>query len=166
MGWYAVGLTEVLDYLPKIHPKRKDLIAILQRLAPVFAQYQDAASGVWFQITDKSPLKGNYLEASGSCMLVFTLAKSVRLGYLDKKYAAVAQKGYDGILKNFIETDEKGAVHLVKTCSGAGLGGVPYRSGTFDYYINEPLRTDDMKGIGVFIQADLEMKLMGYVSKK
>ena len=92
-------------------------------------------------------------------MIVFTLAKGVRLGYLDQKYKAVAQKGYEGILKNFIETDEKGAVHLTKTCSGAGLGGVPYRSGTFDYYINEPLRTDDMKGIGVFIQADLEMKM-------
>jgi rhamnogalacturonyl hydrolase YesR len=160
MGWYAVGLTEVLDYLPKNHPKRGDLIAILQRLAPAFAQYQDVASGVWFQITNKGSLKGNYLEASGSCMLVFTLAKGVRLRYLDKKYKEIAQKGYEGILKNFIETDEKGSIHLTKTCSGAGLGGVPYRSGTFDYYVNEPLRTDDMKGIGVFIQADLEMKLL------
>ena len=131
----------------------------MQRLAPAFAQYQDTASGVWFQITDKGTLKGNYLEASGSCMLVFTLAKGVRMGYLDKKYRAVAQKGYDGILKNFIQIDEKKGVHLINTCSGAGLGGVPYRSGTFDYYIHEPLRTDDMKGIGVFIQADLEIKL-------
>lgn len=160
MGWYAVGLTEILEYLPENHSKRADLITILQRLAPVFTQYQDSVSGVWFQVTDKGSLKGNYLEASGSCMIVFTLAKGVRLGYLDKKYKAVAQKGYEGILKNFIETDEKGTIHLTKTCSGAGLGGVPYRSGTFDYYINEPLRTDDMKGIGVFIQADLEMKMV------
>ena len=160
MGWYAVGLTEVLDYLPKNHSKHSDLIAILQRLAPAFAQYQDSTSGVWFQVTDKGSLKGNYLEASGSCMIVFTLAKGVRLGYFDQKYKAVAQKGYEGILKNFVETDEKSTVHLTKTCSGAGLGGVPYRSGTFDYYINEPLRTDDMKGIGVFIQADLEMKML------
>jgi rhamnogalacturonyl hydrolase YesR len=159
MGWYAVGLTEVLDYLPKKHAKRKELIAILQRLAPAFAQFQDTTSGVWFQVTNKGHLKGNYLEASGSCMLVFTLAKGVRMGYLDKKYKAIAQKGYDGILKEFIKIDEKGVVHLINTCSGAGLGGVPYRNGTFDYYIHEPLRTDDMKGIGVFIQADLEMKI-------
>jgi rhamnogalacturonyl hydrolase YesR len=160
MGWYAVGLTEVLDYLPKNHAKRTDLIAILQRLAPAFAKYQDSDSGVWFQVTDKGTWKGNYLEASGSCMIVFTLAKGVRKGYLDKKYKEVAQKGYAGIVKNFITTDETGTVHLISTCSGAGLGGVPYRNGTYDYYINEPLRTDDMKGIGVFIQADLEMKLM------
>ncbi len=158
MGWYAVGLTEVLDYLPKNHPKRSDLISILQRLAPVFTKYQDNDSGTWYQITDKGTWKGNYLEASGSCMIVFTLAKGVRKGYLDKKYLTVAKKGYTGILKIFITTDEIGTVHLINTCSGAGLGGVPYRSGTFDYYINEPLRTDDMKGIGVFIQADLEMK--------
>lgn len=158
MGWFAVGLTEVLDYLPKNHQKRNELIAILQRLAPAFAKYQDSDSGTWFQVTDKGTWKGNYLEASGSCMIVFTLAKGVRKGYLDKKYLTVAQKGYAGILKNFITTDETGTVHLINTCSGAGLGGVPYRSGTYDYYISEPLRTDDMKGIGVFIQADLEMK--------
>jgi rhamnogalacturonyl hydrolase YesR len=164
MGWYAVGLLEVLDYLPKNHQNRKDLIAILQRLAPVIERYQDTASGVWYQIPNKSDWKGNYLEASASCMFVFTLAKGVRMGYFDKKYVPVAQKGYDGILKNFIELDTQGGIHLTKTVSGAGLGGVPYRSGTYDYYIHEPLRTDDMKGIGVFIQADIEIGLMGYKS--
>jgi hypothetical protein len=45
------------------------------------------------------------------------------------------------------------------------LGGVPYRSGTYEYYISEPLRTDDLKGIGAFIQADLEMNLVKYTPK-
>jgi rhamnogalacturonyl hydrolase YesR len=155
-----MALVEVLDYMPKTHPKRAELINILSRFAAAIEKTQDVVSGAWYQIPNKPTEKGNYLEASGTSMHVFTLAKSVRLGYLDKKYLKVAEKGYEGILKNFIEIDSKNMVHLTKTCSGAGLGGVPYRSGTFDYYINEPLRTDDLKGIGAFIQADLEMNLV------
>jgi unsaturated rhamnogalacturonyl hydrolase len=154
-----------LDYFPKNHPKRAALIAILKRLAMAIENTQDAASGTWYQIPNKPNEKGNYLEASGSCMHVATLAKGVRMGYLDKKYLATAQKGYEGILKNFVEIDSKGAVHLIKTCSGAGLGGVPYRPGTFEYYVNEPLRTDDLKGTGAFIMADLEMSLIKYKPK-
>jgi rhamnogalacturonyl hydrolase YesR len=160
MGWYGVALVEVLDYMPKTHPKRAELINILSRFAAAIEKTQDVATGAWYQIPNKPTEKGNYLEASGTSMHVFTLAKSVRLGYLDKKYLKIAEKGYEGILKNFIDVDGKNMVHLTKTCSGAGLGGVPYRSGTYEYYISEPLRTDDLKGIGAFIQADLEMNLV------
>jgi rhamnogalacturonyl hydrolase YesR len=165
MGWYIMGLVEVLEVFPKNHPKRAQLIAILQRLAPVLEKYQDAESGVWFQIVDKATWKGNYLEASGSTMFTYSIAKAVRLGFLDKKYISVAQKGFDGILKNFVDIDAKGLIHIHKSCSGAGLGGVPYRSGTYDYYINEPTRSDDLKTIGPLINLMLEMEGMGYQSK-
>jgi unsaturated rhamnogalacturonyl hydrolase len=159
MGWYAMAIVDVLDYFPSNHPKRKELIAILKRLSTALKNYQ-ADSGVWYQITDKQTVNGNYPEASATCMIVYALAKGVRLGYLDESFRPVAKNGYDGILKNFIETDKEGYVHLVKTCSGAGLGGSPYRDGTFAYYIKEPLRTDDLKGIGPFIQAAVEIELM------
>jgi len=160
MGWYAMALVDVLDYFPKDHPKRKDLIAILQRLATALKNYQDPASGVWYQVMDKGTLKGNYLEASGSCMFVYAFAKGARLNYLDKSYSTLAKKGFDGILKNFIETDSQGLVHLTKTVSVGGLGGSPYRDGSFEYYISEPLRTDDLKGVGPFIQASVEIELL------
>jgi rhamnogalacturonyl hydrolase YesR len=166
MGWYAVALVDVLDYLPKNHAKRPQIVAILTRLATAIDRYQDADSGVWYQITDKATWKGNYLEASGSCMFTYALAKGVRMGYLDKKYQKTAEKAYAGIVKNFIETDAKGAIHLTKTCSGAGLGGVPYRDGSFKYYVNEPLRTDDLKAIGPFIQAGIELKLLGVAANQ
>jgi rhamnogalacturonyl hydrolase YesR len=161
MGWFAVALVDVLDYLPKNHAKRPQIVAILTRLATAIDRYQDVETGVWYQITDKATWKGNYLEASGSCMFTYALAKGVRMGYLDEKYQKTAEKAYAGILKNFIETDAKGTIHLTKTCSGAGLGGVPYRDGSFKYYVNEPLRTDDLKAIGPFIQAGIELKLLG-----
>ncbi len=166
MGWYAVALVDVLDYFPKNHPKRFEIVAILQHLAVAIAKYQDPKTGTWYQITDKATTNGNYLEASGTCMFTYALAKGVRMGYLDKKYQATAEKAYAGIIKNFIETDAKGTIHLTKTCSGAGLGGVPYRDGSFKYYVNEPLRTDDLKAIGPFIQAGIELKLLGVAANQ
>jgi unsaturated rhamnogalacturonyl hydrolase len=160
MGWYAIALVDVLDYIPKDHPRRKEMIAILQRLAAALKNYQDPASGAWWQVVDKATKQGNYVEASASCMFVYALAKGSRLGYIDKSYSALARKGYDGILKNFIETDSDGTIHLTKTVSVGGLGGSPYRDGTFEYYISEPLRTDDLKGVGPFIQASIEMELL------
>jgi rhamnogalacturonyl hydrolase YesR len=157
MGWYAMALVDVLDYFPQDHPKRKELIAIFQRLATAVKPYQDV-NGVWYQITDKATTKGNYPEASGSAMFTFAIAKGVRLGYLDKSFKDVAVKGFNGIIKMFIETDEQGHIHLTKTCSGAGLGGNPYRDGSFEYYIKEPLRVDDLKGVGPFIQASIEIE--------
>jgi unsaturated rhamnogalacturonyl hydrolase len=38
-----------------------------------------------------------------------------------------------------------------------GLGGTPYRSGDFNYYIHEPVVNQDAKGVGVFLLAGSEM---------
>lgn len=160
MGWYAMALVDALDYLPANHPRRSELVAILQRLAGALKNYQDPASGVWYEVTDKGTTKGNYLEASASTMYVYAFAKATRLGYIDKSYGAVAKKGFEGILKNFIETDAQGMIHLTKIVSVGGLGGTPYRDGSFEYYISEPLRVDDLKGVGPFIMAGVELELM------
>ena len=165
MGWYIMALVEVLEIFPKNHAKRPQLVAILQRLAPVLEKYQDAASGVWYQVVNKGTWKGNYLEASGSTHYSYALVKAVRLGFLDKKYLNVAKKSFDGILKTFLDFDTNGLIHIHHSCSGGGLGGTPYRSGTFDYYINEPQRSDDLKTIGPLINLMLEMDKIGYHSK-
>lgn len=159
IGWYVMALVDVLDYFPKDHPKRPELIKYLQRIAPVLAKYQDKNSGVWYQIMDQGARKGNYLEASASTMFVYALAKGSRLGYIPASYAAVARKGYDGILKNFIEKESDGTISLNKTVSVGGLGGTPYRDGSYEYYLSEPIRKNDLKGVGPFIMASIEMEI-------
>lgn len=159
MGWYAMALVDVLDYIPATHPRRNEMIAILQRLMPAIVKYQDPTAGGWYQVTDKIGAKGNYLEASGTAMFVYALAKGVRLGYLPAQLMVNARKGYDGMLKNFISTDERGMTHLEKTVNVSGLGGSPYRDGSYAYYLSEPLRQDDLKGIGPFIMASVEMEI-------
>lgn len=159
IGWYAMALVDVLDYFPKDHPKTPELIKYLQRLAPVLAKYQDKNSGVWYQIMDQGTREGNYLEASASCMFVYALAKGSRLGYIPSNYSAVAKKGYEGILKTFIEKEKDGTISLNKTVSVGGLGGTPYRDGSYEYYLSEPIRKNDYKGVGPFIMASVEMEI-------
>jgi unsaturated rhamnogalacturonyl hydrolase len=89
-------------------------------------------------------------------MFVYFLYKGVREGYLDKSYLPVANKGYDGILKTFIRENADDTISLTRCCAVAGLGGDPYRDGSYDYYIGERIRDDDPKGIGPFIWASME----------
>lgn len=159
VGWYAMALVDVLDYFPENHPGHAKLISYLARLAPAIAASQDAKSGVWYQILDLPKRDGNYLEASVSSMFVYTLAKASRLGYISKKYSDVAKKGYDGIMKEFVEIESDGTLSLNKTVSVGGLGGNPYRDGSFEYYMSEPLRKNDLKGVGPFIFASIEMEI-------
>lgn len=159
IGWYAMALVDVLDCFPADHPKRGALVGYLQRLMPAVVKYQDKASGCWYQILDQSGRKGNYPEASASCMFVYALAKGVRLGYLPQTMRANAKRGYDGILKTFVKTRPDGTIDLDGTVSVGGLGGNPYRSGSYAYYLSEPIKINDLKGVGPFIMASVEMEM-------
>lgn len=132
------------------------MLNILNNVATQIKSYQDKKSGLWYQVIDKSGDKGNYLESSCSTMFVYTLFKAIRMGYIDKSYLQVAEKGYKGILRDFIEVDKQGLVSITRACAVAGLGGNPYRSGDYDYYINEKIRANDPKAVGPFILASLE----------
>ena len=159
MGWYAMALVDVLDNFPESHPRRKELLGILVRLADAIKKYQDKSSGLWYDVLDKQQEEGNYREASASCMFVYSLAKAVRKSYLPQKYFAVAHAGYEGIKKEFIEQRSPGKINLKGTVSVSGLGGKPYRDGSFAYYMSEKVITNDPKGVGAFLLASNEMEL-------
>ncbi|MEJ2555353.1 MAG: glycoside hydrolase family 88 protein [Anaerolineae bacterium] len=158
MGWYAMGVVDALDHLPLDHPKREKIVAILDSLLSALGRVQDQPTGLWYQVLDQGEREGNYLEASASCMVVYAMAKGVRNGYLDRQYLDLARRGYRGILEHFVEVAEQGLVNLQQICSVAGLGGTPYRDGSFDYYIGEPVVTNDYKGVGPFILASVEIE--------
>lgn len=158
MGWYGMALVDALAQFPANHPKRKELLAILQRYADAATRWQDKPTGLWFDILDKGGDGKDYPEASASCMFVYTLAKGVREGFLPAQYLPVAQKGYAGIIKKFIRTDERGLLALDGTVQVSGLGGNPYRDGSYEYYMSEKVITNDAKGVGAFILASVEIE--------
>ena len=158
LGWYGMAIVDMLDFFPKDHPRRPELIGILNRFAEAVAKVQ-SASGTWYDIVDMPNEPGNYKEASASCMLVYTLAKASRLHYIPAKFRSNAQRGYEGIVKEFIKV-ENGQTNLHGTVTVSGLGGNPYRDGSFKYYMSEKLRVNDGKGLGAFIQAAAEMEMI------
>jgi len=159
MGWYSDALVDALDYFPATHPKRKALIDILNRLVNAIEKQQDKTTGLWYDVMNYSgPGKEkNYFEASASCQFTYAIAKAVRKGYLPAAKIAIAKKAYDGILKQFIK-EENGQTNLHGTVKVSGLGGKPYRDGSFTYYMSEPVIVNDPKGMGAFLLASYEME--------
>src|SRR5690606_37569560 len=137
LGWFGMALVDVLDHFPEDHPERISIINILNRFAKGVVDVQDKKTGLWYDVPDKINEPKNYFEASGSSMLVYTLAKAVRKGYLDKSYLPSAKAGYEGIVKEFIKAGDDGHIDLHGTVSVSGLGGKPYRDGSFEYYMSE-----------------------------
>jgi unsaturated rhamnogalacturonyl hydrolase len=157
MGWYAMAMVDVLDWFPVDHPQRPELIRALNRTAKAAVAYQDKKTGLWWQVLDKGSEKGNFTESSASAMFVYALAKGVRMRYLPQTDEAAARRGWKGLEETFIKTGADGATSLEGTVKVGGLGGSPYRSGTFDYYIGEKTRTNDAKGVGAVLLAGSEM---------
>ncbi|MCL2128380.1 MAG: glycoside hydrolase family 88 protein, partial [Treponema sp.] len=132
-------------------------------------RYQDGESGLWFQVLDKGGAENNYTESSASSMFVYFLLKMIRRGLLEKaiteKAKESAVKAYQGLLKNKISEDGNGEPHLAGICKVAGLGGNPYRDGSYKYYVGEPVVADDFKGTGPFILASLEYESLSGLSQ-
>ncbi|PZX13701.1 unsaturated rhamnogalacturonyl hydrolase [Breznakibacter xylanolyticus] len=158
MGWYAMALVDALDFIPAETPRRDSMVIIFRELVQAVEKVQDPATGLWYQVLDQGTREGNYLESSCSAMFTYAILKGVRMGYLDASHRQIALKSYDGIIKNFIRENADGTISITRGCAVAGLGGKPYRSGTFEYYISEPVRDDDPKAVGPFIMASLEME--------
>ncbi|MGZ0038836.1 glycoside hydrolase family 88/105 protein [Paenibacillus polymyxa] len=153
MGWFVMALVDVLDYIPEDHADRPVLIDMLNETLEALLKVRDKESGVFYQVLNLGHVKGNYLEASASCMILYAMAKGVRKGYLPEHYRQEAEIIRKGIIDEFITITEEGLVNLNKTVQVSGLGGKDRRDGTFAYYISEPIITNDPKGIGAFIQA-------------
>ena len=151
-----MALVDVLDDFPKDHPARPEIIATLKKLCDGVVKHQDPASGLWWQVVDQGGRPGNYLEATASSMFVYAMAKGVNHGYLSRDYVPAILKGYTGIINKLIKTNAEGSVSLTQCCSVAGLGFG--RDGSFAYYIKEPVVDNDLKGVGPFILAGLELQ--------
>ncbi|ACB77543.1 glycoside hydrolase family 88 protein [Opitutus terrae] len=161
-GWYAMALVDSLDFFSPTHPDVEKINEVLRRVADGVVRWQDPKTGLWWQVMDQGNREGNYLEATASSMFVYSLAKAINRGYLPReKYLPAVLKGYEGIIRDLIRRDPDGKINLTRCCAVAGLGyttstGRP-RDGSFEYYISEPIIDNDLKGVGPFILAGLEL---------
>lgn len=166
MGWYTMACIEILDVLPQNYERRQEVIDLFRKAMNSVVKYQDQKSGVWYDVLDVKDAR-NYLEATASSMFAYCLLKGYRLGYLDAGFKDAGVKAYNGIIREFIRIDKDKTISLEKCCSVSGLGPAPgpyvkepnyKRDGSFDYYMSEPIRDNDAKGVGPFVWASLEME--------
>ena len=176
-GWYSMALIEVLDALPEDYSRRGEVLDLLQEDLDAVIKWQDQASGAWYQVMDEPGREGNYLESTCTSMFAYVLMKAYNKGYLGEKYRNAGIKAYQGILKNFIRVNADKTISLTQCCEVAGLGpaATPQviaamkkinpkgsvkenkrRDGSYEYYLSEPIRDNDAKGVGPFIWASLE----------
>jgi unsaturated rhamnogalacturonyl hydrolase len=157
IGWYLMAIVDILDYLPETHPDRDKMIKVFNDEVDALLKVADTATGLWYQVLDHGGHEGNYIEASGSCMYTYAMAKAANKGYIDAKYKTIAMQKFDAIVKHLITHDDAGNLVLNNVCGGCGLGGNPYRDGSYNYYITEKVIPNDSKGVAPFILAALEL---------
>lgn len=158
MGWFAMAMLEILDVLPQEYAPRREVLQMFRQTMDAVVRYQDASSNLWYDVMDVNDPR-NYLEATASCMFTYCMLKGARKGYLNPRYAEIGSKAYQSIIKEFVQSDNAdGTLSLTRCCSVSGLGPEtsPRRDGSFDYYMSEPVRDNDAKGIGPFIWASIE----------
>ncbi len=182
-GWYTMALIEVLDALPESYSRRSEVIDLLRKDFDAILKWQDKKTGTWYQVMDSPGREGNYLESTCSSMFTYALLKAYHKGYVGAKYRDAGIRAYKGIINNFIKVNEDKTISLTNCCSVAGLGPAvtpeveaamkkinpkgkvkenQKRDGSYDYYLSEPIRDNDAKGLGPFIWASLEMEMLGY----
>ncbi|TCN21465.1 glycoside hydrolase family 88/105 protein [Mesobacillus foraminis] len=149
VGWYGTALIDILDLLPEDHNGRADLISALEGLIQSYSDYQDEKTGLWYQIVDKGSQEDNWLESSCSSLFVYTIARAVEEGYVDKKYLDTARKAYQGLLAQMIETTED-SLTMKGICIGTSAG-------VYDYYVSRPVSENDLHGVGAFILASMAL---------
>ncbi|NDV95897.1 glycoside hydrolase family 88 protein [Dysgonomonas sp. 521] len=156
IGWYMMAMIDVLDFLPENHPNRAEIITLFTDLCAAVEKYRDADTGMWYQVTDQMGREGNYIESSASAMFIYSWVKGSQKGYLDESYLEKGKSAYDQFIKRFIKKNEDGTISLTDGCAVAGLGGEKnYRDGSYEYYINEPVRDNDPKAVGPFIMLSI-----------
>ena len=185
-GWFTMALIEVLDALPENYARRGEVIDLLKKDFDAILKWQDKKSGLWYQVMDSPKREGNYLESTCSAMFTYALLKAYRKGYVDSQYRDAGIKAYKGMIKNFIKVHADKTISLTQCCSVAGLGPAATpeveaamkqinpkgtvkenkkRDGSYEYYLSEPIRDNDAKGVGPFLWASLEMEMMGYTTE-
>jgi unsaturated rhamnogalacturonyl hydrolase len=150
IGWFGMALVDDLDTIPADHPQRAAVLKILTDLIAGLVKYQDASTGLWYQVVNKGTVAGNWLETSCSSMYTYVISKAVEKGYVDSTYLAVANKGYQGVLSKVSLAADGVTTSIKDICVGTDVGD-------YAYYIARQRATNDLHGLGAFLIMNEQM---------
>lgn len=142
-GWVMLATVHLLDALPENHTQKKEITELLKRHIMGVSRYQDS-DGLWHQLLDKND---SYSETSCTSIFVYSIARAINQGWLDKRFASIALKGWDGLKEHKITPD-----FIVKDiCVGTGIGN------DLLFYYSRPTKDNEIHGMGLIIDAGLEI---------
>ena len=157
MGWYLMALVDCIDFMnEQLYEHYRTLVDLFREAVEGILRWADPETGLFYQVIDHPEAEGNYLETSGSAMVLYAVLKGVRLGLLDdEKLLKPALSAFSQLTSLQLSADEKGHWHLGGICSVAGLGpdSNRRRDGSVAYYLSEPVVADDAKGVGPYFMA-------------
>ncbi|MDR0565867.1 MAG: glycoside hydrolase family 88 protein [Prevotellaceae bacterium] len=142
-GWMMMATADLLRLLPADHPRRSEVISLLQRQIRNTAQHQ-SKTGLWHQILNK---EDSYPETSCTAMFTYSVALAVNNGWIDRRYRTIAMAGWRGMLT---QITAEGAVTGI--CQGTGIGN------DVKFYYDRPAPYNDMHGLGAVLLAGLEVQ--------
>jgi len=142
IGWYAVAIMDILDYIPADHPRRHEFISAGIDVINALIRFQDEETGLWFQVVNKGDQKGNWRETSCSSLYTYAISKAIKKGYLHKSFARYIHKAYKGIINSL--TFEGDNLIVSNICVGTCVGD-------YQFYIDRPTVQNDLHGMGAFI---------------
>ena len=155
IGWYAMAVMDILDYIPPEHTRRQEFISAGLDIINALVRFQDEKSGLWFQVVDKGKEDGNWLETSCSSLYTYAITKAIRKGLIDKSYVKYVDRAYEGIIKSL--SFKEGDLNISNICIGTGVGD-------YNFYINRPTVENDLHGMGAFILMCCEYSLLSAIS--
>jgi unsaturated rhamnogalacturonyl hydrolase len=120
LGWYAMILCDVLELMPSSQPGYDGILAQLRKLVRALSLCQDGASGLWYQVVDKTRAAQNWHDTSGSAMFLYCIKKAVLLGYVDPLYTKTADAAFAGIKTKYL-LDPEGNTNIMDACDGLGV---------------------------------------------
>jgi len=119
------------------------LVVQLNQLVKAWAKYQDAKTGLWYQIVDKGDNPNNWQETSGSSMYTYVTAVALDRGYVNKSFGDLVKRGYAGVLSK-LSIDQNGDTNIIDICEGTNVADLAY-------YFGRKRNTNDFHGLGAFL---------------
>ena len=159
IGWYSLALTDLTEIIPRGMEERDELAETLRDLMKSISAFADPETGMYWQVVNRAGQEGNYLETSGSAMVACAMLKGARLGVLDPSFREQGKKTFNGIVQNHLKVQD-GMIGLDNICLVAGLGpeNNRRRDGSYEYYISEPVVSNDAKGAAPFVLCYTEIR--------
>lgn len=153
VGWYAVAILDILDYIPKNHPQILRLYKIIKDLLNALVKFQDKKTGMWFEVLDKPEREDNWVESSCTNLFIYSYAKAMRNGIIDRnEYNDILKLAYNGIIDS-LYYDERKNIVIDNVCIGTCID-----EGTYKHYISREKIKNDLHGVGAFVLMCSEME--------